>query len=157
MPIIAQTARARALIFSVAAALASCFLGAQHVQAQAAAAARTDVVLCNNTSAKIYIALVYYQAETKKWTLSAWHARNPRECKSNGRYSRGKIYYFAENEGKRAHWPAKASVERTFCVPQKRIERTVFGGGQCDGDERLLGFRPFDASGERFTFNFNGS
>lgn len=156
MPIIAQAFRPRALIFSVAAVIASCFPGAQHVQAQAAST-RTEIVLCNNTNTKIYIALVYYQSETKKWTLSAWHARNPRECKSNGRYSRGKIYYFAENEGKRVHWPAKASVERSFCVPQKRIERTVFGGGQCDGDERLLGFRPFEAAGERFTFNFNGS
>lgn len=119
--------------------------------------ADTNLVFCNNTGARVYVALIYYQPATQKWLLSAWHTREPGQCKSTGTYRSGLLYYFAEKEGRTAHWPAKAYVEKTYCVPPTRVERTVFGGSTCPPNERALGFRGINATGATFTFNLNNS
>ncbi len=133
---------------------AAAIIGAGLASVPGSASANTDLVFCNNTGAKTFIALVYYETRTSKWMLSAWHARNPGECRSIGTYRTGIIYYFAEKEGRTASWPAKANVEKTFCVPATRIERVQLGGN-CASGERLLGFRGINATGAKFTFNLN--
>jgi hypothetical protein len=128
----------------------------QQASPPAQQANRTQVTLCNNTGARIYIALVYYQPATQRWTLSAWHARNPGECKSQGGFQQGLIYYFAEKEGGASYWPARNSVERSYCVPRNAVERTIIAGQSCAQNERLLGFRAFNANTATYRFNFNG-
>jgi len=147
---------ARAAASAAMLGLAAVFLpimGAGLAHAQAQSGARTNVTLCNNTGATIYIALVYQEARTSRWMLSAWKPRNPGQCASSGSYRSGIIYYFAEKEGGREFWPAKARVEKTFCVPRQAVER-VQTGGNCAPGERLLGFRGFNATTASFKFNF---
>lgn len=36
------------------------------------ARADTDLILCNKTGAKLFIAVVYQDAQTGRWMLSAW-------------------------------------------------------------------------------------
>lgn len=134
-----------AMVFLARPALAQVEAGANSGQ--------TDLTFCNKTGAAVFIALVYYQSQTKEWVLSAWHNRKPGECASIGRFRSGLIYYFAEKEGRKEHWPARDRAERMFCVPSKPIKRVVLSGQTCGRDERLLGFRGLDAKGAKFTFN----
>ncbi len=60
--------------------------------------ADTNLVFCNNTGARVYVALIYYQPATQKWVLSAWQPRQPGHGKSTGTYRSGLLYYFAEKE-----------------------------------------------------------
>jgi hypothetical protein len=148
---------ARAAATAAALGLACAFapvMGAGQAHAQAQNSGTTNVTFCNNTGAKIFIALVYYEARTSRWMLSAWKTRNPGQCASSGSYRSGIIYYFAEKEGGREYWPAKARVEKTFCVPRQAVERVQLGGN-CAAGERLLGFRGFNATTANFKFNFD--
>lgn len=120
----------------------------------APAQAFTDLVFCNNTSSKIYLALVYYETRTKKWMLTAWFPRNPGECKSGGKFRSGLTYYYAHNERRTTHWPAAAKVDKTFCVPQTRIERVQLGG-TCATGERNVGFHGINATGASYKFTLN--
>ncbi len=141
---------------SVASALgAACWLLAGlHGAAAQGAAPKTDLNFCNNTGAKVFIALVYYQTQTSKWILSAWHTRNPGECKSLGTYRPGITYYYAEKEGRTAHWPSAANIDKTFCVPPGRVERTQLGG-TCAQGERNVGFHGINATGASYKFNLS--
>jgi uncharacterized membrane protein len=118
------------------------------------AEAATNLTMCNKTGAKIYIATVSYEERTKKWMLSAWHARNPGECKSMGAMHTGMMYYFAEKQGGKEYWPARDKVERSYCVPPGKVQRVMLGGS-CPQGERLLGFRSINLTGATYTFTFN--
>jgi hypothetical protein len=144
---------------------AACLIGAvaslsltEKATAQASntapAQAFTDLVFCNNTGSKVYIALVYYETRTQKWMLTAWFPRNPGECKSGGRFRSGLTYYYAHNEGRTVHWPAAAKVDKTFCVPPTRIERVQLGGA-CASGERNVGFHGINATGASYKFTLN--
>lgn len=142
-------------VFGAAAILAGLSLSAPAAQAQPASnTAVTNVTFCNNTGAKVYIALVFYDPAKQKWMLSAWKTREAGQCASAGRYRSGIIYYFAEKEGGREYWPSKPRVEKTFCVPRQAVERPQVGGN-CPPGERLLGFRGFNATGAAHRFNLN--
>lgn len=123
-------------------------------QAQPAARAFTNLTFCNNTGSKVFIALVYYETRTSKWMLRAWNTRNPGECKSAGSFRSGITYYYAEKEGRRAFWPARAQIDKTFCVPPGRVERAQLGG-TCAVGERNVGFHGINATGANFRFNLN--
>ena len=139
--------------------LAALALGAagitlEPVQAQAQVAGHTDLIFCNKTGAKIFIAVVYQDASTGKWTMSAWNNRDPGKCESFGSVKSGLFYYFAENEGRKSHWPSNDSVEKTYCVPAGRVKRE-FTGSACTTGERSLGFRGRVTDPGKYTFNFS--
>jgi uncharacterized membrane protein len=120
----------------------------------APAQAYTDLIFCNNTAKKVYIAIVYYEVRTQKWMQAAWYNRNPGECKSNGKYRSGLTYYHAYNEGRTSTWPAAAKVDKTFCVPAGRVERVQLGG-TCATGERNVGFHGINATGASYKFTLN--
>lgn len=120
------------------------------------ALADTNVVFCNKSGSDVDIALVYYEPKTSKWILNAWHKASPGNCKPVGKYRTGLLYYYAEKVGGQVHWPAKANVDKTFCVPKTKIERTILGG-TCAQGERSVGFHGLDAKGTTFTFNLNAN
>lgn len=120
----------------------------------APAQAYTDLVFCNNTAKKVYIALVYYEVRTQKWMQAAWYTRNPGECKSNGKYRSGVTYYHAYNEGRTSTWPSKANIQKTFCVPPGRMERVQLGGA-CAAGEQNVGFYGINATGASYKFTLN--
>jgi uncharacterized membrane protein len=142
------------LKMSARAALAGLATAGALMGAAQKAEAATNLTMCNKTGAKIYIATVSYEERTKKWMLSAWHARNPGECKSMGAMHTGMMYYFAEKQGGKEFWPAKNKVERSYCVPPGKVQRVMLGGG-CPTGERLLGFRSINLTGAAYTFTFN--
>lgn len=126
------------------------------VMSPSQARADTNLVFCNKSGSDVDIALVYYEPKTAKWILSAWHKAPPGNCKPVGRYRSGLIYYYAEKAGGQLHWPAKANVDKTFCVPRTRIERTILGG-TCAAGERSVGFHGIDATGPTYTYNLNAN
>ena len=108
-----------------------------------AAQAATDLTVCNDTGSKVFVAIVHFREDTKVWILSAWHTADPGQCRSVGRYRTGLTYYFAEKEGRAFHWPAKTLVDRTYCVPNAKVERTLVSGATCATGERAVGFQGF--------------
>jgi hypothetical protein len=120
----------------------------------ATAEAFTNLIFCNKSTQKIYLALVYLETRTQKWMLTAWLARNPGECKSAGKFRSGVTYYYARNEAQTMFWPATAKVDKTFCVPPAQIERVQLGG-TCAAGEKNVGFHGINATGATFTFNLN--
>jgi hypothetical protein len=124
--------------------------------ASSAALAETNLVFCNKSGSEVDIALVYYEPKTSKWILSAWRKAPPGNCKPVGKYRSGLIYYYAEKAGGQTHWPAKAQVDKTFCVPRTKIERTILGG-TCATGERSVGFHGIDATGATYTYNLNAN
>ena len=104
------------------------------------ARADTNLILCNKTGARIYAAIAYQDAQTGRWIMSAWHTREPGRCESFGNVKSGLFYYFAEKEGRTAHWPSADSVDKVYCVPPTRVKREMAGSG-CAPGERSLGFR----------------
>lgn len=120
--------------------------------AAAPAHAATEVVFCNKTGSKVFIAIAYFQEATKQWKLSAWFNAGAGSCKSIGSLRTGLFYYFAEKEGRKFHWPAASYVDKTFCVPTSKVLRTL-NGGTCGAGERNLGFRGTSAEGPRYTVN----
>lgn len=118
----------------------------------APAAAETEVMFCNKTGSKVYIAIAYYQEASRQWKLSAWFNAGAGSCKSIGKLRSGLFYYFAEKEGRKFHWPAASYVDKTFCVPTTKVLRTL-NGGSCGSGERNLGFRGTTAEGPRYTVN----
>jgi Protein of unknown function (DUF1036) len=124
--------------------------------AQAAAPVESSLVFCNKSSGAVEIALVYLEPKTSKWTLAAWRTAAAGSCLQAGKYRAGKVYYYAEKAGGQVHWPAKSAVEKTFCVPKTKIERTVLGD-TCAQGERTVGFQGIDVKGATFTFNLTGN
>lgn len=137
-------------------ALAGISLAAGLGMASTAAMADTNLVFCNKSGSDVDIALVYYEPKTAKWILSAWRKAPPGNCKPVGRYRSGLIYYYAEKAGGQVHWPARAQVDKTFCVPRTKIERTILGG-TCAPGERSVGFHGIDATGATYTYNLNAN
>ena len=122
--------------------------------APSSARADTDLVFCNKTGSKIYIAVAYVDAASNKWILSAWLPRNPGECSSSGRVKTGLFYYFAEKEGRKTSWPSADSVDKHFCVPATRIKREM-ANSSCATGERNLGFRGRVTESAKYTFTFS--
>ncbi len=118
------------------------------------AQAVSDVIFCNHTGSKVFIAIAHIPESTKKWTLSTWHANDPGQCNSVGKLRTGLFYYYAEKEGRKLHWPAAAYVDKTFCVPDGKISREMTGG-TCATGERNVGFRGLTPSAGKYTFTLN--
>ena len=125
-------------------------LAAYSSQAQAA----TELVFCNSTGSKVFVALATLPDSTKQWTLDAWHTIGAGSCKTVGNVRTGLFYYYAEKEGRKLHWPAAAYVDKNFCVPDTRVHR-VMTGATCATGERSLGFRGLTPSAGKYTFTLN--
>jgi uncharacterized membrane protein len=117
------------------------------------ALADTELVLCNKTGANISIAVAYQHATTGRWMLSAWHNRNPAECKSFARIKTGLFYYHAKSE-KGAVWPSQANTERSYCVPSTAVNRDMKSSACGTGDTKR-NFRGRVVDPGKFTFSFS--
>ncbi len=125
------------------------FFGATAASAQAT----TDLIFCNKTGSKISIAVAWINHQTGKWMMGAWYSRNPGECKSHGAVRPGLFYYYAEKVGQNAHWPAKAFVDKTYCVPTRGVREMA--NSSCGQGERRLGFQGKVSTAGKYTFSFN--
>jgi hypothetical protein len=129
-------------------------LAATDAQAQSAAPAKsTELILCNKTGGGIQVAVAYMDATTGKWTMSAWHNRQPGECKSFGGIRTGLFYYHAKNE-RGGVWPGKDSVERSYCVPSTAVKRDM-NSSQCGAGDTQRGFRGRVVDPGKYTFSFS--
>ncbi len=137
---------------SALAALAVCSAAVFSMPSEARA--DTNLILCNKTGAKIFIALVHQDVQTGRWILSAWQNREPGACQSYGMVKSGLFYYYAEKEGRTSFWPSRDSVEKTYCVPQTRVRREMANSG-CAPGERSLGFRGRVMDPGTYTFSFS--
>jgi uncharacterized membrane protein len=117
------------------------------------AQANTDLIFCNKTGSKIQIAVAYIDAKTNKWMIGSWYTREPGECKSQGAIKTGLFYYYAEKLGADFHWPAKANVDKTYCVPEKGVREMETS--TCGAKERRLGFQGKVSTPGKFTFNLS--
>ncbi len=133
--------------------LAACGIAFGLMTNPSAARADTDLIFCNKTGSKIQIAVAYVNAKTNKWIMSAWHSRNPGECKSHGNVKTGLFYYYGEKVGANFHWPAKAYVDKSFCVPKQGVREMA--NSACGQGERNLGFQGKVATAGKYTFSFN--
>jgi uncharacterized membrane protein len=115
---------------------------------------QTEIVFCNKTGSKIFTALAHVPQTTKKWTLTAWQTIPAGGCKSVARWNTALFYYYAEKEGRTVHWPAKAGVDKTFCVPSRAITREIVGG-TCAAGERNVGFKGTVPNAGKYTINLN--
>jgi uncharacterized membrane protein len=122
--------------------------------ASAPAQAASDVVFCNKTGSKVFIAIAFVAQASQKWTLSTWHVAPAGGCTTVGNLRTGLFYYYAEKEGRTAHWPAPANVDKSFCVPTGKVNR-VMAGSTCEPGERSVGFRGLVPSEGKFTFNLS--
>ena len=134
---------------------ASLMLAAGHFT-PATAQSTTDVWFCNNTGSDVFIAMVYWHYQNNRWQLYAWQRQNPGSCDSIGSVGSGMIYYFAEKEGRKFHWPAEAYVDKRYCVPNYAVNRPM-NGGNCPSVERLVGFVGQSVNGSSFTINLNNN
>lgn len=117
-----------------------------------AAQANTEVMFCNKTGAKVFIAVAHFPERMQKWMMTAWHTANPGQCKSIGKLRTGLFYYYAEKEGRGYHWPARAGVDKTYCVPNQKVERVMMPG-TCAPGERNLGFKGAVPGPGKYTVN----
>jgi len=136
------------------AALAGLLVLASGQFSPAQAEGATDVTFCNNTGSNVFIAMAYWHTKNKRWQMYAWQKQGPGKCKSIGSVGSGLIYYFAEKEGRKFHWPAEGYVDRRYCVPNFGVNRAMHSR-TCPSDERLLGFHGTKVSGSSFTVNLN--
>lgn len=118
---------------------------------KAAGAQRTELVLCNKTGSTIQVAVAYVNAQTNRWMLSAWHTRQPGECKTFAAIKPGLFYYHAKNE-KGSVWPGAANAERRYCVPNTAVTRDM--SSQCGAGEATRNFRGISANPGKYTFSF---
>ena len=87
--------------------------------APSSARADTDLVFCNKTGSKIYIAVAYVDAASNKWILSAWLPRNPGECSSSGRVKTGLFYYSRKKKAVKLPGRARtALISISACPPR---------------------------------------
>jgi uncharacterized membrane protein len=117
-----------------------------------AAQNRTDLVFCNKTGQNIQIAVAYMDAQTGRWTMSAWHNRGAGQCGSFGAIRTGLFYYHAKNE-RGAVWPSQANTDRRYCVPSTAVRRDMTSS--CGAGEQNRAFRGNTASPGRYTFSFS--
>lgn len=152
MRMLAMRQRARTFrLAGLALGAQAAIFGALLAATPAAAQATTDLVFCNKTGAKAMIALVYMDAKSGQWTLTAWKAREPGQCGSVGAVKTGLFYFYAEKAGIDFQWPAKSQAEKTFCVPRAAVTRPT--SSACGTDDRKLGFRGLTAEGAKYTIN----
>lgn len=118
----------------------------------AAAQNRTDLTLCNKTGQNIQIAVAYMDAQTGRWTMSAWHNRGPGACASFGAIRTGLFYYHAKNE-RGSVWPSQANTDRRYCVPSTAVRRDMTS--QCGAGEQNRAFRGHSTSPGKYTFSFS--
>lgn len=116
-----------------------------------AAQQRTELVLCNKTGQNIQIAVAYMDAQTGRWTLSAWHNRGAGQCGSFGNIRSGLFYYHAKNE-RGAVWPNQANTDRRYCVPSSAVRRDMTSS--CGAGEQTRPFRGQSANPGKYTFSF---
>jgi uncharacterized membrane protein len=117
------------------------------------ALADTDLILCNKTGSNVSIAIAYQHAKSGRWMLSAWHNRNPGECKSFASVKTGLFYYHAKNE-KGAVWPGKANSERSYCVPSTAVNRDM-NSSACGVGDTKRDFRGRVMEPGKYTFSFS--
>jgi uncharacterized membrane protein len=132
--------------------LAPLVAAATLVATSAVAQNRTELVLCNKTGQNIQIAVAYQDAQTGRWTLSAWHNRGPGQCGSFGNVRSGLFYYHAKNE-RGAVWPNQANTDRRYCVPSTAVRRDMTSG--CGVGETTRPFRGRTMEPGRYTFSFS--
>ncbi len=121
--------------------------------AGASAQSRTELILCNKTGQSIQIAIAYQDAQTGRWTLSAWHNRGPGQCGSFGNVRSGLFYYHAKNE-RNAVWPNQANTDRRYCVPSSAVRRDMANSG-CGAGEQTRPFRGRTMEPGKYTFSFS--
>jgi uncharacterized membrane protein len=125
---------------------------AQTSPATRAPAKTTDLILCNKTGGSIQIAVAYIHAQSNRWMMSAWHTRQPGECKSFGAVKTGLFYYHAKTE-RGAVWPNEAGTEKRYCVPSTAVTRDM--SSQCGAGEINRPFRGRVTEPGKFTFSFS--
>jgi Protein of unknown function (DUF1036) len=118
-----------------------------------AMAQNSELIFCNKTGSKISIAVAWINPTTNKWMMGAWYSRNPGECKSHGAVKAGLFYYYGEKVGQNYFWPAKANVDKTYCVPTRGVREMA--NSSCGQGERRLGFVGKVSSAGKYTINFN--
>jgi uncharacterized membrane protein len=144
-----QGVTARAAALASALAMLSVCATAQQAHAQA----RTELTFCNKTGQNIDIAVVYMDATSGRWTLSAWHKRPPGQCAVFATVRRGLFYYHAKNE-RGSVWPGADSVDRRYCVPSTAVRRDM-SGSSCGQGEPNRPFRGRVMETEKYTFSFS--
>jgi uncharacterized membrane protein len=117
------------------------------------AMANTNLIFCNKTGSKVQVAVAWVDVRTNKWMMGSWYTRNPGECKSHGTVKTGLFYYYAEKVGQNFYWPAKANVDKTYCVPNRGVREMA--NSSCGQGERRLGFQGRVAGAGKYTMNFN--
>jgi uncharacterized membrane protein len=113
---------------------------------------QTELIMCNNTGQNIQIAVAYMDAQTGRWTLSAWHNRGAGQCGSFGAIRTGLFYYHAKNE-RGAVWPNRNNTDRNYCVPSSAVRRDMTSG--CGMGELSRPFRGRTVNPGRYTFSFS--
>lgn len=134
---------------SIAAMAAAAFLASAGT-----ALADSNISFCNKTGSTVFTALAYVPPSTQKWTLAAWQTIPAGACKSVATLRTGLFYYYAEKEGRKFNWPARAGVDKTFCVPSRAVTR-VLEGRTCLPGERNLGFKGTVPAAGSYTINLN--
>lgn len=115
---------------------------------------QTTFTFCNRAAERVYIALVYFNAQSSKWTLTAWFAREPGACGAVGTFRTGPTYYHAYSQSRRSIWPTASQTARNYCVPPVRVERTVLPGN-CAPGEQLARFSELNPRTRGLTVNLN--
>ncbi len=119
----------------------------------ASAQARTELIFCNKTGQNIDIAVAYMDANSGRWTLSAWHKRSPGQCATFATVRRGLFYYHAKNE-RGSVWPSSDSVDRRYCVPSSAVRRDM-ANSSCGQGEQTRPFRGRVMESDKYTFSFS--
>lgn len=116
----------------------------------------TEVTICNNTQHNADIVIGAYKddyQDTSDKYIQGWYKLASKSCKVFGKYVQSDFYYYAEQIGPgTGKW---SGSNAKWCVPKTTFKRIIQSGYACGSDEKLVGFRSKELSGEKSTINLD--
>lgn len=114
-----------------------------------------DLEFCNQTSDQVAVATAArINPDSSDLSVAGWLLIDAHSCKKRGKFARGNFFAVALVNNSRKGWYGKEKHCVEFPGPFERIETTNYA---CPSGGRVVGFREFNVTSDKYTWTLSGS
>lgn len=111
--------------------------------------------VCNQSSYRAAVALAGRPVPAGDWILEGWRQIDAGACGGFGRFAKGKIYAMAKVHNEALGW---YGTDTKLCVEiPGPFNRVVSPNSACPPNGKIVGFRAFDVTDDKYTWAISGT